>query len=218
MTSLFVSFEGGEGSGKTTLVQALTRRLRQAGLPVQTFREPGSTPLGHKLRDILLYMPLAPLDHLTATTELLLFCAARAQFVERVLTPLIQAPERSIILVDRYADSTRAYQMFGRRLPWHDVSAAIAMSVRHMWPDLTFFLDIPPQQALARMTAHVNRLDAEALTFHEAVYRGYHEIIRHDTTVIPRSTRWRVIDAQRTADVVADEVYAQIIERWEGGA
>lgn len=209
--TLFVTFEGGEGSGKTTCLRAVATRLRDAGVPVVCHHEPGSTPLGHKIRDMLLYTPASPRDTLTPTAELLLFCAARAQFVETVLRPALTANTPTVILCDRFADSTRAYQLHARGLPWYDVHAAVSMSTQHVTPDLTVFFDVPPVVALARLPDKGrSRLDNEALAFHERVYAGYRALLAEDTT-----GRWWAVDATCDAAVVCEAVAETIMELWK---
>lgn len=205
--TMLITFEGGEGSGKTTCLRSVATRLREHGLTVHTFKEPGSTPIGYRIRDLLLSPSTVTSDSLTPTTELLLFCAARAQFVETVLSPLMTRLPRAVILCDRFADSTIAYQLYGRGLPWHDVMAAVRMSTQHITPDATLFFDVPPAVALTRLPEKGrNRLDNETLTFHERVHRGYWMMMmQEDTAHVP--TRWRVIDATQTAARVAEDAF-----------
>lgn len=203
---LFVTFEGGEGSGKTTCVRSVAHLLRASGIPVHPFAEPGSTPIGHKLREILLYRPANPTDTLTPLAELFLFCASRAQFTETILKPLIDSGEEGIILCDRYADSTLAYQIFGRGLPRMTVHEAAQTSMNGIRPDVTLFLDVPPEMALGRIEeSKRNRIDAEGLAFHERVYHGYEFLIGME-----RSGRWQRLDATQAPDIVAAHA-AQII-------
>lgn len=204
---MFVTFEGGEGSGKTTCIRTVERDLMAHGVSVSRFAEPGSTPIGHKLREILLYRSSSEQSQITPMAELLMFCASRAQFTETVLRPLLNIQgQASIVLCDRYADSTLAYQLYGRGLPWHDVHAAVSMSMNHIQPDLTFFFDIPPSEALKRLTPdRLNRLDAEDIRFHERVYDGYQNLIAQETT-----PRWKRLDATQPPEIVAQQA-AEII-------
>jgi len=206
---LFVTFEGGEGSGKTTCMRSVAHMLKASGIPMFTFAEPGSTPIGHKLREILLYRPANPTDTLTPLAELFLFCAARAQFTETVLKPLMESGQEGIILCDRYADSTLAYQAYGRQLDWHTVYEAATGSMRGIRPHLTFFLDVLPEIALGRIEpAKHNRLDAEDIAFHTRVYDGYDTMSQFDT-------RWHRLDATQSLEIVAAQAVNIIREQYQ---
>jgi dTMP kinase len=208
---LFVSFEGGEGSGKTTCVRCVEHLLRASEVPVHRFSEPGSTPIGHKLREILLYRSANPADAITPLAELFLFCASRAQFTETTLKPLMESGEEGIILCDRYADSTMAYQRFGRGLPAVTVFEAAQDSMNGVRPHLTLFLDVVPETALARLDpTKSNRLDLESMAFHARVYQGYEHMIRKDT-----QGRWHRLDATQAPDIVAAQAVQVIWERYK---
>jgi dTMP kinase len=203
---MFVTFEGGEGSGKTTCIREATYQLKGFDLPVERYAEPGSTPIGHKLREILLHRPASEADCLTPLAELMLFCASRAQFTETVLKPLLTEYPKTLILCDRYADSTLAYQLHGRGLPWFTVYTAVNASTNGIQPDLTLFFDIRPEEALKRLPQERrNRLDAEDLAFHERVYRGYRTLIAQD-----EGKRLRGIDATQPPEQVAAQAVAII--------
>lgn len=213
MKMLFVTFEGGEGSGKTTCIRAVEHLLRASEIPVHRFAEPGSTPIGHKLREILLYKSANPTDAITPLAEMFLFCASRAQFVETILKPL--DGQEGIILCDRYADSTMAYQHYGRGLPKDSVHWAAQDSTCGICPQLTLFLDVPPEIALGRIDeSKRNRLDAEDLAFHTRVYQGYHALLERDR--LGRSQiRWHRLDATQAPDIVAAQAVQVIWERYK---
>ena len=145
---LFISFEGGEGSGKSTQAALLAERLQQAGRRVAHLREPGSTGLGDYLRRWLKSNDRA----MTHEAELFLFTAARAELVRRVVKPALKDGE--VVVCDRYADSTMAYQGYGRGLPLAAVQSANRLAAGGVWPDVTFLLDGDPQALLLRARAH----------------------------------------------------------------
>ena len=145
----FISFEGGEGSGKSTQAEILTDRLRKIGLVVEFVHEPGSTELGWHVRDIL-KRGLAEERVISAQAELLLFSAARAELVFKALRPLLDNPDM-VVIADRYVDSTTAYQGYGRGIPLEQVEVVNALATQGVMPDLTFLLDLPPVDGLTRI-------------------------------------------------------------------
>ena len=195
----FVTIEGGEGVGKTTLLAALADRAREAGLDVVVCREPGGTALGERLRDALLR---AGGDAPDAHAELLVFAAARAQLVAEVIRPAL---ERSALVVcDRYADSTTAYQHFGRGLPRKTVDAVNAAATGGLTPDLTLLLDLPPAEGLRRAGRAGDYMEREDLAFHERVRAGFSALAQAEPD------RWRVLDASRGADEVAAGAWGEV--------
>jgi dTMP kinase len=179
---MFISFEGTEGSGKSTQVQAVYTALQTTGYTVLLTREPGGTTIGNQIRTILL-------DTMTHTNmqpraELLLFCASRAQLVGEVISPYLE--QGGIVLCDRYADSTLAYQGYGHGLPVTEVQQILQFATGGLYPDLTIYLDLSPEKGLARRRAGTfagvdwNRLDAMELAFHHRVYQGYQTMIAAD--------------------------------------
>ena len=144
----FITFEGPEGGGKTTQIQLLQQRLAAAGYPVVATREPGGTAIGNAIRSVLLDSANTGMG---ARTEALLFNAARAQLVDEVIKPALQAGQ--IVLCDRYADSTVAYQGYGRKLNQSALRELIAFATESLQPDLTIFLNIDPVFGLARKRA-----------------------------------------------------------------
>lgn len=187
----FVTLEGGEGSGKSTLMIALAARAREAGRTVVTTREPGGTPLGERLREALLGSQQAP----SPQAELLVFAAARAELVARVIRPALE--QGALVLSDRYADSTVAYQQYGRGLAPELVSAAIESATGGLTPVLTLLLDIAPELGIARSGAAGDYLERDGLEFHARVRDGYRALAERDPG------RWATLDATLPPDALA---------------
>lgn len=204
-----ITFEGGEGCGKSTQVRLLAERLQAVGRTVRLLREPGGTPLGEKLRHLLKHDPdglgMAP------ETELLLMNASRAELVRRVIQPALAAGE--VILCDRFFDSTTAYQGHGRGLPLAQVEAIIRLAVGASRPDLTLWLRVPPEVGRARARARAgqdplpDRFEAEQDAFFARVEAGYSAV----ATAEP--ARFVAIDAQAPVDEVANRVWQAICQR-----
>lgn len=197
---LFVTFEGPEGSGKSSQIQRLAEALGALGHAVCVTREPGGTSLGERVREVLLD-PSG--DDMRPDTEALLFCAARSELVARVVQPAMA--DGAVVLCDRFADATVAYQGYGggADLGWlADLNRRVT---RGLSPDLTVLLDLPPEVGLARRRGlEWTRLDAADLAFHERVRAGYLELAAAE----PR--RWIVIAADRPPDEVATDVHAAV--------
>ena len=193
---LFVSFEGGEGTGKSTQVAAVAERARNLRRPVVTCREPGGTALGERLRDAL-FAGDAP----STAAELLVFAAARAQLVQQVIEPALRAG--ALVLCDRFADSTVAYQQYGRGVEPAVVEAVSSAATGGLTPHLTALLDMAPEAALRRGVAGANYMEREEIAFHERVRSGYLELAR----VAP--DRWLVLDATLPADQLTDSIWAR---------
>ncbi|MCL2150711.1 MAG: dTMP kinase [Coriobacteriia bacterium] len=169
---VFISFEGGEGVGKSTHVRLLAARLEAAGLDVVCLREPGGTPIGEKIRTIL----LDPANTgMSPMTELLLYEAARSQLVSERIRPALEAG--SVVLCDRYLDSTAAYQGAGRSINPELIEQANALGSQKVLPDRTIVLLDDLEPALGRATeAGADRLEAEGLAFHRRVAQGFQEL------------------------------------------
>ncbi len=199
--TLFISFEGPEGSGKTTQIGLLAAALAARGQSVITTREPGGTRIGDAIRAVLL-----DADHteMSARAEALLFNAARAQLVEQVIRPGLARGET--VLCDRYGDSTLAYQGYGHRQPLAPLRQLIEYATQGLTPDLTIYLDLDVHEGLKRKRAGAqgewNRMEEKALTYHQAVRQGYLEMAAG-------ATRWLVVDA----DQPAEQIHAQILAR-----
>jgi dTMP kinase len=203
----FITFEGPEGSGKTTQIQALAAFLRGAGYPVMSTREPGGTRIGDAVRQVLLDMTHTEMD---ARTETLLFNAARAQIVEQVIRPALA--QGSFVLCDRFADSTLAYQGYGHGQDLDALGQLIRYATGGLTPDLTLYLDINPDIGLTRKQQasqeEWNRLDAQTLAFHERVYAGYQALIQADPA------RWAVVNGGADPQTVAAEIVAVVASRF----
>ncbi len=212
---MFISIEGPEGAGKTTLASELARRLTAAGRQVHLTFEPGGTPLGREIRRIVRFgvvvgredEPPAALD---PRAETLLFLAARAQLVSEVLVPRLARGE--VVICDRYADSTLAYQSYGRGLPLAPVREALLFATGGLWPDLTILLDLDPAVGLQRNRGTapdvpVDRFEAQDLSFHERVRRGYLALAAEEPE------RWLVLDAARPIIEVAELAWQEARRR-----
>ena len=187
---MFITLEGPDGSGKTSQVAPLAAFLTAQGFEVVTTREPGGTSISNQVRDIV----LTRMDNIEMhpRTEILLFCAARAQLVEEFIRP--QLAVGKIVICDRYADSTLAYQGFGHGVDIAILKNLLAFATGGLWPDLTLLLDVEAEIGLRRRQKEGeewNRLDAYAVQFHRQVQQGYHRLAEENPT------RWRVIDASR---------------------
>lgn len=203
MTGAFITFEGGEGVGKSTQIDRLAERLRAAGREVVVTREPGGTELGRAIRSLL----LDPSGHVTARAEALLYAADRAHHVETVIQPALAAGK--VVICDRYADSTFAYQGAGRSLDAERVRQIMGFAVGGRWPDLTILLDADPRIALARARGEGSgdRIEAEGLAFHDAVRRGFLALAAAEPQ------RFAVIDASASLDEIESRVAAVVGER-----
>lgn len=200
---LLITFEGIEGSGKSTQLRKLATFLRQRGYRVVETREPGGTPLAERIREILLGRSeeLASPERLTAACEAGLILAARSQHVTHVIKPALEAG--SIVLCDRFSDSTLAYQGYGRGLPLPTLQQLNTLATNGLVPDLTLLFDIPVSMGLLRrrtLKARQNRLDREAPEFYEKVRCGYLALASHEPE------RIKTIDARPPMDSVAVKV------------
>jgi dTMP kinase len=192
----FITFEGCEGSGKSTQIARLARRLEAVGVPVRVLREPGGTAVGEAVRALLLDPDN---DGLDATAELLLYEASRAQLVADVIEPALEAGE--LVLCDRFSDSTTAYQGFARGLSPERIVDLNAIATNGLIPDRTIVLDIDPVVGIERATElGADRLEGESRAFHESVRRGFLAIAALEPG------RVRVVDGAGSPDEVADAV------------
>lgn len=195
---MFITFEGLDGSGKTTQVQRLASWLRTSGQNVLQLREPGGTRIGDAVRVILHDHNNANMD---ARAELLLYCASRAQLIAEQVQPHLS--RGAVVLSDRFADSTLAYQGYGRGLDLAFLHGLLDFVTRGIKPDLTLYFDVDLERALQRRMhsgGEVNRLDAETMEFHQRVHDGYSQLMAQEPQ------RWHVIDASQTPDQVAAQV------------
>jgi dTMP kinase len=199
--SLFITFEGIEGSGKSLQARRLAARLREQGFTVVETHEPGGTPLGSELRELVLSRTELGL---TARAEALMMNASRAQLVESVIGPALKRGE--FVVCDRFADSTLAYQGAGRGLHMHALDAVISFATAGLQPNMTMLLDVPVEVGLARK--HVqerwNRFEAETRVFHERVRAAYRAMAEAEPG------RWRCFDACQDPDQLADQIWSSI--------
>lgn len=204
--SLFITFEGPDGSGKTTQAQLLYEYLQKRGCPVFLTREPGGTSIGDQIREVLHSLENT---EMLPQTEILLYSASRAQLVGQIIRPHLAQGE--IVLCDRYADSTLAYQGHGHGLDLQVLQVITNFATGGLKPDLTFYLNIDVEEGLRRkLAAHQageaewNRMDQQELAFHRRVRQGYLEMIAAEPE------RWVLIEATQPADVAQRAVRAKV--------
>lgn len=175
MTGKFITFEGSEGSGKSTQARLLCGYLRQKGLAVILLREPGSTPIGEKIRKVL----LDPVNKkMTLVTEMFLYMVARAQLVEEVIKPALK--KGKFVVCDRFLDATLAYQGYGAGLDLGLIRRIGALATQGIKPDLTFLMDILPEEGLRRVGRNKDRIEQRKISFHRRVRRGYFALARKE--------------------------------------
>jgi len=200
---MFITLEGPEGSGKTSQLASLADFLRRRDYTVLTTREPGGTQIGDQIRAVLSDLRN---EEMHPRTELLLFQASRAQHVEQLILPHLRSG--GIVLCDRYADSTLAYQGYGHQaFPLEQVRALIEFATGGLKPDLTLLLDVDAEAGLKRRAqgGDWNRLDAYKLEFHQRVRQGYLEMARQEPG------RWVVIDAGRAFSEVQQDIQNTVL-------
>lgn len=201
---LFITFEGPEGSGKTTQIQPLADFLRRQGREVLTLREPGGTPISEQIRAVLMNLANTAMH---PRTEILLFLAARAQLVEEVIRPALARGQ--MVLCDRYADSTLAYQGYGHGVDLQTLRQLLHFATGGLQPDLTFLLDVDPLIGLRRKRkeGEWNRLDAYDESFHQRVRAGYRQLAEAEPQ------RWVIVDAAQPPDAVQSVLRQHILAR-----
>jgi dTMP kinase len=200
--SLFITFEGGEGCGKSLQSRLLHRKLEQASIPSIMVYEPGSTLLGDRVRRLLKKacdIPISPL------TELMLFNAARSQLVTEIIHPGLK--ENKVVICDRFADSTVAYQHYGRGVNLLLVKEISRIAAQGCQPDVTFLLDVPPEIGLARKQADAqDRFEQEDLAFHRKVRLGFLKLATEEPQ------RWVIIDSTLPATEIAASIWTRVSE------
>ena len=207
---MFITFEGLDGSGKTTQVRELAAYLRARGQQVLLTREPGGTAIGDQLRDILQDRANSAL---TPQAELLLFCASRAQIIAEVIRPHLA--QGGIVICDRFADSTIAYQGYGRGIDIDFLHNILHFVTGGLQPDLTVYLDLDPEEGVLRRRQaslfgeEFSRIDQMELDFHKKVQQGYKDLMRGEPA------RWVSINAAQTAEKVQQDILAALAGRLE---
>lgn len=203
--SKFITFEGGEGSGKSTVMKDVATRLTKEGYKLVLTREPGGTPIAEEIRNVILDKDNTKMD---PRTEALLYAASRRQHLVEKIWPALERGE--IVLCDRYLDSSLAYQGGARGLGADEVLSINMFATEGEYPDLTLLFDLEPEEGLKRIEKNkgreVNRLDLEKLEFHKKVRDNFHALAKK------YSTRYVVIDASKSLNEVEDEVYKIIKE------
>lgn len=204
MSGLFITFEGGEGVGKSTQIDRLKQSLEGAGHRVVLTREPGGTPIAERIREVLLDPDnegMAPM------AELMLYEAARAQHVGELIRPALDAG--SIVLCDRFSDSTTAYQGAGRALDLNDVEILHHQATGGLMPDITLLLDLDPEIGLTRAKGEGvgDRIEKESIEFHTRVREGFLAIAKRSPE------RVHVLNADQSVDAIADAVHAIVEDR-----
>lgn len=203
--SKFITFEGGEGSGKSTVMKDVATRLTKEGYKLVLTREPGGTPIAEEIRNVILDKANTKMD---PRTEALLYAASRRQHLVEKIWPALERGE--IVLCDRYLDSSLAYQGGARGLGVDEVLSINMFATEGEYPDLTLLFDLEPEEGLKRIEKNkgreVNRLDLEKLEFHKKVRDNFHALAKK------YSTRYIIIDASKPLSEVEDEVYKIIKE------
>lgn len=205
MAGLFITFEGPEGAGKSTQLTRLVQTLQERGLTVTVTREPGGTPLGTRVREVL----LDPALDMHPLPEFLLYSASRAQLVQDVIRPALSRGET--VVCDRYFDSSLAYQGAGRGLPLELLRGITQEVTGGLNPDLTLLLDLDPEIGLERAAARgqPDRLERADLAFHQRVRQGFLQLARQEPG------RFVVLDAASTPDAVQQQVWAAVQKQLE---
>lgn len=204
---IFISLEGIDGSGKTTIAKIIKDKLTQKGLDVLLTREPGGETISEKIRDLILDPEN---ENMTPWTEALLYIASRKQHLDKVIIPALR--NGTVVISDRFMDSTTVYQGFARRLGITDIDEVQNIVIGSAKPDLTLFFDISPAEAKERMqnrTRKADRMDRESDDFYEKVYEGYRMLINEN------SNRIKVIDARKEIDVISRQAMYLIEELLE---
>ena len=203
---VFITFEGGDGSGKSTQIQSVRDWFESRGREVIVTREPGGTELGTEIRRLVQNGP----EDVDARTEALLYAADRAYHVATVIGPALE--RGAVVLGDRYIDSSLAYQGAARSLGVDEIASLSAWATRGLYPSLTFLLDLPPEVGARRRTDSPDRMERESMDFHERVRHQYLRLADAEPERIV------VIDAVGTVDEVFSEIRGVLVERFDGGS
>ena len=197
--ALFITFEGGEGSGKSTQARLLLKKLQEHNIPAVLTHEPGGTALGNELRRVLKRKqgtPIAP------GAELFLFAASRVELVAELIRPALE--QGKVVICDRFVHSTLVYQGYGRGLDLTLIEMVNEIATQNLRPDLTILLDISPEQGLMRRRSLEDRFEQEALSFHRSVGEGYVKLAAADPD------HWLVIDASLPKQKIADIIWETV--------
>ena len=211
MKGKLIVIEGPEGAGKSTVAKNIRERLENGGFEVVDFREPGSTKLGEYIRGILKEDTAG--ESPNGMAELFLFQAARAQLMEQCIEPALE--RGAIVLLDRFYDSTTAYQGYGRGIDVEFIESANMMATGHRVPDLTVLLDIETEKGLERVRGRnegFDRLDNESVHFHKQVRKGYLKTMGRDY-----KRHWESVDASKSLEDVCNEVWKSVVDTVKGG-
>lgn len=204
---IFITFEGGEGCGKSTQIALLKKFLEESGREVVQTREPGGAPLSEKIRQLLLFAKEG--DAMDARTEILLFEAARSQHTVQTVIPALQSGK--VVLCDRYADSTTAYQGAARALPAEDVRALNKFATHSLEPDLTILLDVPVEEGLARANRRdggkSDRMGTQSVAFYNAVRNSFLELARENPH------RFEVVCSSGTPEETFEKIKTAVLKR-----
>lgn len=196
---MFITFEGIDGSGKTTQINLLSARLRERGIDVLALREPGGNEISENIREVL----LSSKNEIGVRAELLLFVAARAQLVEKVIRPALDAGK--LVICDRYCDSSVAYQGFGRGINIEDVHSCNKFATNNLVPNLTFFLDVPTTVGLGRTSSRgekvLDRMESAGESFFDKARNGYLSIAESEPD------RFIVLDGRATPEEIHEEIW-----------
>lgn len=205
-SGILITFEGGEGGGKTTQIVRLRDRLSKVGKDIVVLREPGGTTISEQIREVVLSAKNVGIAY---TTEVLLFQAARAQIYREIVLPSLAAGK--VVLMDRSRDSSVVYQGMVRGFGKEMIENLNAISTKETYPDITLLLDVPVEVGLHRVTeaGTVNRLEMEGSTFHEKVRTAYLQLAKEDTR-----KRWHIIDASQTTDAVENEIWQIVAKKF----
>ncbi len=192
--NLFITFEGGEGAGKSTQAKLLEEYLKGIGKQTLLIREPGATNMGEKIRKIISENE----ETIEPLTELFLFSAARKELVEKVIQPALA--QNITVICDRYIDSTIAYKHFGRNIELQTVLSVIKLTTLNLLPDLTILLDINYKEMIKRKTNNLDYFEREEEEFHKKIQNGYNKLAKQEPQ------RWKVFSANSTEMEISEKI------------
>lgn len=208
MKGLFITFEGPDGSGKTSVATAVCERLKQLGYEVVHTREPGGIEISEEIRNIILDPKNTAMD---ARTEALLYAASRRQHLVEKVFPAMK--EGKIVICERFLDSSLAYQGYGRQLGFDEVLSINLFAIENTYPDMTIYLDVDEEIGLSRLAnrSFKDRLDQESIDFHHRVSEGYREVLKRF------ADRIKIVDASKDKETVIEESMKRILELINNG-